>query len=352
MDNQYKYPTRYEIEQALGELATRTFLDHFAQIRGVFITKVVQSELAQVMSGFFFEHSDIEEIRKSALRIHSKNTLAGFIVHSDDEDFDLVTHLDELRNSDRIGRDTNLSPLVVEQQDDSRKVFKGTIDYVERKPGRVEFLHEDHRAFDFFVEKIEEGQWQVLIDCNKSADARVLEELVNKTTKKNIRLAILDQDLLTSEQTIRFFDELATRGLSGDWIFNEVKQLIFRRPKDEEEEEVEKSALAGITQAILEGNDLRDNPFVKQSEESGYRFTSMTFEFEHKKRPFVIQIHSEFKGRPKVFEVSISNFKSREGIEEKLEPFQISENEEMKIRSDFWISAKEIYDDLIAENDL
>jgi len=352
MDTKYKYPTRYEIEQALGELSTRKFLDHFAQTRGVFITKVIQSELAEVVSGFFFEHSDIEEIRKAAFRIHAKNTLAGFIVHSEEKDFDLVSHIDELRHSNRMGRDTTLSPIVADHQDDSRKIFKGTINYVERKPGRVEFLHEYQRAFDFFIEQSDEGSWQVLIDCNKSADARILEELVNRTTKKNTRLAILDQDILTSEQTIRFFDELATRGMSKDWNFNEVKQLVFRRPKDEEDEEVDKSALTGITQAILEGNDLRDNPFVKQSEKSGYRFTAMTFEYEHKKRPFIIQIHSEFKGRPKVFEVSIVNIKSREGIDEKLKPFETSENEEMQIRSGFWIIAKKIYDELIAENDL
>lgn len=238
-----------------------------------------------------------------------------------------------------------LGPVVAHREKDSM-THQGTIGYIQRKPGRVEFLQEDHRSFDYYIQEIQKGQWQVLVDCNKSNDSKVLEDLINKNTRREIRMVVLDQDSLSSKQTIRFFDELATRGMSSEWRFTEVKQLVFRKAKQDVEEEVEESQLSGITQAILEGNDLRENPFVKQSEESGYRFTAMTYEYENKTKPFVIQVHAEFKGRPKVFEVSLKSYKAREGIKELLEPFSISMDEDRRIRSDFWSIAKEIYDEL------
>lgn len=351
MEKIFKYPGRYEIEQALGELGSRRFLDNFAQERGVFITKVNQPELAEIMSGLFFENSDIEEIRKAALRIHVKTTLAGFYVHNTEDDFDLIAHIDNLRQNDSAGRDNKIEELVKLEDDEDGELYRGTLIHTERKPGRVEFLQEQRRNIDFYIKKTNEGQWKFLVDCNKSADARILEDLVDNSTSKETRLAKLNQDLLTSDQTVKFFDELATKGMDSNWEFKEVRQLVFRKPKDrndDEELEAEESALAGITQAILDGHDLRENPFVKRSEQSGYRFTAMTFEYDHITKPFNILIHSEFKEKPKVFEIGITSFKSREGVDEKLVPYSLPEEEEKEIRFAFWARSKEIFDKLIA----
>ena len=137
---------------------------------------------------------------------------------------------------------------------------------------------------------------------------------------------------------------------ADEWDFNEVKQLGFRKGKgDEEGEEVADSDLVGITQAILEGKNLRENSFVKQSEKSGYRFTAMTYEFSHKKHPYVIEVSSEFKGRPKVFEVSIKSYKQRTGIEENLSSASLSKKEEFALTSKLWSEAEAIYNQLISE---
>ena len=139
--------------------------------------------------------------------------------------------------------------------------------------------------------------------------------------------------------------------MESNWKFIDVKQLILRTNNEkvddsfpeEEEKVVSETVLSGIKQAILDGNKLRENPFVKQSEVSGYRFTAMTYLFQHKTRPCTVQISAEFKGRPKVFEVSIkdSSLKrlSPNGVLSTLEV----DKEEFKIKNFMWDMAKEIY---------
>ncbi len=345
MQNSGKYPSRFEIEQALSEFCKRGFLDNFAQKRGIFIAGAIQSELAHILSSFFFEYKDIEAVRAAAFHVHSRSTISGFILHSKEDGFNLIGLLDDLRSSlvDEK-REMRLGQLIQLEIDD-KAVYQGHVDYVYKKPGRIEFLQEDSRSFEYYVQETKEGEWKVLVDCNRSTDARVMEDWIKRKAGREVEFLTIDDDLLSSSESIRFFDELARKGMPYDWYFTKVKHLILRRGL-EDEEEVEKSELSGITQAILEGNDLRDNPFVKQSEESGYRFTAMTFEYEHKTKPYILQIRAEFKGRPKVFEVELKSSKERVGTEEKLEDLSLKPSDELRISSDFWARAKEVFDEL------
>ena len=342
------YPNRYEIGQAL-EFAKRTFVDPFAQSRGIFITKATLQELAEHLSGFYYDHEDVEEIREAAYNRYDHSTLAGFIIKSESNEFDPGVLFDDLRGSGSLPEGMTLGPIT-SSESEGRRIIRSKLDYVKKRPGRIEFLQEDQRSFDFTMEEQGDGEWKVMIDCNSSTDSKVLEEVITRNTRKETRIEKLDQDKLTSSQTIRFFDELAKEGINIDqWSFVEVRQLVFRRGNNEEEEEVEESQLSGITQAILDGRNLRQNSFVKQSEEQGYRFTAMTYEYEHKTEPYVIEISAEFKGRPKVFEVSIKSYKSREGVDDEKHEATLSAKYKTQIRTKFWTKANVIFNQLLAE---
>lgn len=356
MNERYNYPNQYEIQQALS-FCDRSFIDAFAQSRGIFITYVTKEGLIDVLSGLFFEHSDLEEIRNGAFQVHAKSTLAGFLVSSevDKDDFNLIDVFDSRRGT-VVDPKTKMSlgPIVTVTED-HLQAYRGTVEYVQWKPGRIEFLQEDARSFDYYVQKTQnENQWRILVDCARSNDAKVMENWMG-TISRDITVAKIDQDSLTSSQTVHFFDELAVRGVVDEWNFIQVKRLVLRRATtstedEEEKEETRPSVLSGITQAILEGNSLRNNPFVKQCEEGGYRFTAMTYEYEEKEGPNVLGIRAEFKGRPKVFEVALDSFKQREGIEEILKPARLPNEQKVKMLSQFWSKAKEVFDELIAEN--
>lgn len=106
--------------------------------------------------------------------------------------------------------------------------------------------------------------------------------------------------------------------------------------------------LSGITQAILEGTELRNNSFVKQCEEGGYRFTAMTYEYESTHSPFVKEIRAEFKNRPKVFEVSLQNYAQRLGLNGMLDKRVMVDDHRVEVLSIFWVKAKQVFDTLIS----
>ena len=350
MDEEYKYPSRYEIEQAFGEFCKRGFVNNFAQSRGIFITKAIQSELSTILAGFFFEHEDLDEIRQAAFSVYSKSTLSGFVISSDNQEFDMVASLDNLRGSivDEK-KQMKLGPVIAVHENGSDKAYRGSVNYTQKKPGRVEFLQEDARTFDFYIHPKGQGKWELLMDCNRVNDAKVMEDWVKKLTAHEAEVEVIRQDALTSSQTINFFDELTKRGMDDEWNFTQVKRITLRRPLEggeEEETEAEPSVLSGITKAVLEGNSLRHNPFVEQCEKSGYRFTAMNYEYENKKKAHLLQIRAEFKGRPKVFEIALESYKERSGVDESLKELSLSSKEKRRLLSTFWTMAKAIFDEL------
>lgn len=351
---EFKYPDRYAIQQALSQFWQRNQLDTFAKTQGVFITNATQEILADFMSALFFDYEQLEYIRKVALQIDTSDTLSGFKVVSEDGNFDLVNLLDNCRGKTvDDAQKIKIHPIVATLNGDKPN-FRGKIEYTQQKPGRVQFLQGTERHFEYYLQQLDMGEWRILINCTRSNDARIMEDWVRKQLPRNSTIATIDQDELTTEQTIEFFDRLSMEGGESEWDFKQVKRLVLRRDThlssedDDSSEriETEVSVLSGITQAILEGNELRNNPFVKQCEEGGYRFTAMTYEFENKNHPYLKEVRAEFKKRPKVFEVSLEKYTRRAGVDEKIQIQPISDEDRIKTLTDFWAMAKMIYDDL------
>jgi hypothetical protein len=351
------YPSPYELEQTLAEFCLRRFVDAFAQARGVFITNDDQKALSLVLSRFHFDHNALEEIRAEALQFNAKSTLAGFVIQSENSDFDLIDLLESRRGTSvEDSTSMKLGPIVC-IQDDDHSVFKGTVDYTQWKPGRVEFLQGSPRSFEYYVQRINTWNWRLLVDCGRSNDARVMKDWMKRTVPREARLDAIEQDRLTTQQTIHFFDQLGNRASVEPWRLTQVKRVALQRVTeeniDDNEQEVrvetQPSVLSGITQAILEGKDLRINPFIKECEEGGYRFTAMTYEFEHKSQPYVLEIRAEFKGKPKIFEVAVDRSKRRVGIGEQLEESSIPADRKILTLTQFWSYAKGTYDELLAE---
>jgi hypothetical protein len=112
----------------------------------------------------------------------------------------------------------------------------------------------------------------------------------------------------------------------------------------EQTTELERRALGSIKEAILKGENLRTNPFVKEFEKDGYYFQAMTFRFDHNRKPLVIDLVINFKLRPIGLEIGIE--KSFESVDERTEETSLSTSEESKVLEMFWGTAKGILADL------
>lgn len=346
-----KYPGRYELQQALqSEFCLRGWLDSFSQEQGVFLTNANQDDLTLFLSGLFYEYTQLEQIRRNALQLNSNNVLYGFRIETDDAQFDLTDKIDKYRGQVVDEQNQMKVKALTEQRNNDDVRFHGVIEYLQQKPGRIQFLQGTERAFNYYVKKIDTSQWEVLVDCSRSNDGRLMEDWLKRELPRHSNIVKVEQETLTTKQTIQFFDNLGSEGAGLSWRLTQVKRIVLRKDNDnsnedsEEMVETSESVLSGITQAILEGNELRDNSFVKQCEEGGYRFTAMTYEYEDTVHPYVKEIRAEFKQRPKVFEISLHNFSKRVGVNDQLAKHILNDEDRIALLSQFWGRAKNVFD--------
>ena len=272
---------------------------------------------------------------------------------SKNESFDIFDALETLRSSLSTGVGFQLGPIIKTTGTDGDE-FKGDLEYVKSKPGRIEFLQHEQRNIDFTVNKMEDGSYQFFVEADSSADSRKYEEFVeNRITE--VQMERIRFDDLGAPQTIEFFDSLSAAAMEEPWVLEEVTRLIFRKSNDPDEAEAEAPSLGVINQAILEGQNLRNNAFVKECEEAGYRFSSMTFAYAHSEKGFFIELRVEFKLRPAIFEVNVEsyhkNVMDQESGEPKREKADLDADEEYDICTKAWNMAKEIHAQLATLNE-
>ena len=356
--NQIVYPDQYALEQAFGEFWKSQHVDIFSKDMGVFITNASQDDVAQFLSCLFYEYSQLEQIRKSALQLHGISALFGFRIRAENDLLDLASIIDKYRGQQVDARERmTIKPLIKVADNNIQPKYKGSIEYLQNKPGRVQFLQGSERSFDYQIrQSSDEHEWEIIVDCSRSNDGRLMEDWIRRILPKGNHIHKIDQDELTTEQTIKFFDELGNEGAGTQWRFTQVKRLVLRREEvaesDDEEEVVEtdSTVLSGISQAILEGNELRDNLFVKQSESGGYRFSAMTYEYENIEHPYLRELRAEFKKRPKVFEVSLEKYSRRVGLEESTQTHILSDEDRILMLSEFWNKARRVFNKLTSTN--
>jgi len=341
-----KYPAEYELREVLNML-NKGVLDEFAQSRGIFVTKASQSQLADELAKQFYDNYDLEIIRSKAYQRSSSHALSGFTV-SAKKDFSLKNIYQGIFDGSTRQLGQILSaPILI---DPEKGIYKAKLEYRKIRPGRIEFLQDEMTSFEFQMEPLENGSWQVEVDSNRSTDINVLQVLLKSGMSNDYEIEELEQTHLSDQFSIDFFDQLASAGMTTEYRFSDIKHLTLKRgtsvsegEDDDDIKELSGDELVGISQAVLEGKNLRENPFVKKSVESGYRFNAMTYEFEHIQRAEILQLKAEFKGRPKVFEVSIVSASENTGPSLSRRPMELSAKDNRILRSIFWNRAKAIY---------
>lgn len=360
--NNSSYPEEYEIKEVCSNFIKRRILNAFMQERGVFAINATAEDIGKILSHCVWERISIEELRTNAYQLSTKSSLSGFVMRSSSTLFSLNDIYEKARDNNRalLSKGYKLGKLVVESRNDV-SIYKGRLDYEIRKPGRIQFMEKEQSHCDFFMFENKKGEWQVEVDCTRSADGKEVQKLFSQLVdKETTKISSLNIDNLSDKQTIEFFDTLIDDGMTDDWRFEDVIALTFRRGRESEDEEENvdddstqetknTTILSGIRQAILEGGGLRENAFVKQFEENGCIFTAMTFEFSHKTIPEVIYIRAEFRGSPKVFEVSIVDFFERTGPNAKCEVSSLPLKKNLEIRSAFWNQARRIFTKVVSE---
>lgn len=353
-----KYPSPKDLEYILSDSVKKAVLTTFLRRRGIFYFNTTQTELARQLAFILWDAEALEEFRAMAYRASNKKILSGFTLTSANP-FELNQIYDTVREKGALiprGYKLNVISKIVRGDETS---YEGTLSYIKKSAGRIAFIRTEERDASFTMKRVSDHEWQVEVDGGKSNDGKaVLTMLENIVKDYDISMKTMRIDFLTKGQTIIFFDKLAKHGLSGEWEIEDVGRIYIKKDAGTKEEnddpddtteyttEVTGEDLSGISNAILEGQNLREHEFVRKAEAAGYAFTSMTYLFSNKKTGAKIRLRAEFKGSPKIFEVALEDYElpttnEDNGFMSDLENLEDKEN--MRIRSEFWNNAQSIY---------
>ncbi|WP_280746372.1 MULTISPECIES: hypothetical protein [unclassified Parabacteroides] len=355
-----KYPPTYDIYEVLSA-QTRAFINKFAQSRGLILTNASKDDLVKELSSLLYELSDLEEIREASYQTSNKQSLSGFTIKPKDTDFDLESLYNRLREYGQLqSKGYQLKTLSREKRSEEIVCCKGEIEYTKHKSGKIEFLQGEKYNTEFFFFNLPDGSWQVEVDGSSSSDGKEVLKLMQMVIgAKSAEIATLKIDDLQEQDVITFFDRLAKEGFDKkEWALLDIKQLTFKRrgnvleieEEGEEEtlEEVSEKDLGGISQAVLDGRNLREHSFVRQAENSGCVFTAMTYEFKSIRTSALLIIKAEFKGSPKIFEVSVINTGNIEGTKgNKKVYYAPTTSFKREKASEFWNNARKVYNSLL-----
>lgn len=358
------YPSPRDLELILADSVKKGDLMAFLRKRGIFFFNTSMETLAKQVSIMYWDYDSLEELRGMAYRTSNKKVLSGFSLMSSSE-FALNDIYDGLRMSGELKEDGYTLNSITKKKSSSEVIYGGTLSYVKKSAGRMEFIRTEVREVSFEMRQINPNEWQVEVDGGKSNDGKVVYGLLERIAKKqDVSINMLRIDRLTKASTISFFDQLAKIGLPKEWIIEDISRITLKRnpgtkddmnleieEEDDDIEEVNKEDLSGITQAILEGKNLREQDFVRRAEVSGYAFTSMTYTFYRAETNAKVKLRAEFKGNPKIFEVGLESYliPANEG-EDRFEDSisSLSDSDNMSLRSIFWNNAQSLYYSLLS----
>lgn len=349
------YPSPRDLKAILLDNANRTDIKAFLRRKGIFFFNATPDDMMSSVSEIIFGYNDLQIIRSYVYRASNKQILSGFTLTSD-KMFDLTSIYNSVRKNGKTKTDGyELKSICQKKMASGDTYYEGSMVYTKKTAGRIEFLRTEERDVSFIMKKVDDRNWQVEVDGSQSADGKsVIQMLENITKDHQVKITLLLLDYLSRSESITFFDRLSHEGLGSEWKLEDIGRITLKKhagtyddkeeDADEEDEEASVEQLSGISQAILEGKNLRENKFVKQAEDSGYAFTSMTYVFAGKAKK--IKLRAEFKRNPKIFEVCLENYMEPAiGEKEKYEDAMSSldEADNIAIRSVFWNNAKKVF---------
>lgn len=367
-DTNINYPYSNELRDVINESVKQNELLDFLRKKGMFYLNASHEDSSMLTARLLLDWNDLNEIRHYAYKNANKSLLSGFTLESKSI-FDLESVYNTIREKETFKKDGYRLKALYKVGKKGNE-FGGSVEYRRLRPGKTAFLKEEKHEISFRLKELSKKKWQVEVDGESSSDGKAVLKLFSMAVRgKDIVIDELRLDGLSNAGTITFFDRLVKEGLDKEWAIVDILRLTLRRSKDkndnedevedendtaggeetqnEEVKEAPKEQLSGISQAILEGKNLRENKFVRMAEDDGYLFASMTYLFERKKDNSKMQLRAEFKGNPKIFEVSLESFSKTEVSQSDDDTVDLTEDQNYHYRTLFWNSAKKIYKELV-----
>lgn len=278
-------------------------IKRFLGNRGIFSMVQNTDELSNEIYPIFFGCSDVEHLQ--GMMQTTKNYQKSSILTL--EPSDKTMKLDEFQDlvADEFNRYRNKNSKY--RLEDVHKDKEGNLHlkmvYTKKVKGKIGLLKDKTKEIDVKIEKRADDK-KLLIDVRqndnsdlKEFDAFILQLSAGGHDSKLFNIGYITLDKLTSENKIKFFDDLIAFK-HKEWRLEDIKGVDVKKGEsledDEEiEEEFSSDELAGINSAVFKGNSIRDTGIVQKFLKENFHFTSMKFKYIYSKsnESFIVDVN-------------------------------------------------------------
>lgn len=299
--NEYK---RLIEEQKIKPAALKAFLKG----NGIFLTSTNAKTLAESMYTIFLGVKDLSEFQELLYGANNyEKSLIFEVTTSADVEEDILDVVLQGLNTQRAKKagEYNIGRPVKIGND---SIFL-EMTYYKKTSGKNKIFEREPRTMRVFVRKdtghraIVDIRQQSTYDASRAVD---MFENIKKIDDDGdlFTLRHLNSGFLSKENRIKFFDMLIENKFT-QWSLKTVTGLTVKKYKldpdmDEEENEEEiiedDGKLAGISQAILNGQGLRNNEFVQGCLNEGFYISSMKLRYYNRTESTEFIIGISFKG--------------------------------------------------------
>lgn len=263
---------------------------------------------------FCFEHVTDDSLKYLQDMNFEQNNLKSTVViispksEQSKEDF-LTSIADEFVNK---GRSSNTKYTL---KNIARNQTSVTLQYIYKKPqkGRIKIAETRTVTLDVTISPLEDDsqKYKVSIRHEGMSESKQFVTLLDEMIQEDSEQAVFGLKRITLASLLKahkvdFFDDFGVY-THKEWKLTDIINVTVNKDEksiDDENDvttsgEIDASEpsgrLSGISSAILKGDGLRNNDFVKECMSQGFIFSSMSYKFSHKTLPITIVIDVNFK---------------------------------------------------------
>ncbi|USK71781.1 hypothetical protein [Peribacillus asahii] len=298
------YPYRLHTRRVISKfLNTKDAVDYLKE-RGICVHAFRKDDLAKIGADFYYSMDDFIKLKEKIDSPESyKNSSRINIPHE---------QLSELKEAlislsmQKIEDDEDTKVHVLSNPDGT---WKFEIEYTEFKPSLIDLLDTTHRKIEVNVNDNPDSSSLDFNIINNHDYKKVNEVLayVHKSSPEiEFNFSEISLSSLTKEKRIQLFNDFFQFD-HASWELKKIMKLKVKRDKKQQEESaLTKDQLEGINSAILDGQNLIKNSFVKSTIENSFYFSMATMRFDNVDTADFIDIVIDFKTRPERCETKIT----------------------------------------------
>ena len=289
-------------EQKIKPSALKSFL----RKQGIIFTATNAETLSKDAYTVFLGGKEMEYITRMIVYEgnYEKSTLINAKMKQTPNEGDVIDYFSDELNS---FRSRGFQGYTIEQPTRNGDALSFNLSYRRKLPGKNRLIQEETRNMRVMIRKKNATEVSIDIrqpsamDASKAID--LLQTILGTDEDAEAVLSHVNLNVLSEKNKVAFFDTLSNYSFPS-WRLSTVTGITVKKSDYNDEEDSDEEiadedgttgALAGISQAVLNGSGLRSNEFVQNSLQQGYYISSMKYRYSCKQEAgeFVVSINSK-----------------------------------------------------------